>query len=245
MEATFVVRVWVSDRPGALGQVASRIGAVRGDVIGIEILERAEGQAIDELVVTLPDAELLDLLIAEVSQVDGVSVEDVRPLRHDRHDPQQAALAAAVRMVGAASADDLVKGLCDDLSVEFECDWVTFLTELANSRQATTVTCAVGDAPPIAWLAAFIEGSSHLGHGDVESGPDDIAWARLDVSGAAIAVGRRGRPLRWRERRQLAALCQIADGLLAGSGIGGEALHGPVARTFDGPKPLAVRGVSG
>src|ERR687894_623261 len=29
---TFVVRVWVPDRPGALGQVASRIGAVRGDV---------------------------------------------------------------------------------------------------------------------------------------------------------------------------------------------------------------------
>ena len=30
----FVVRVWLPDRPGALGQVASRIGAVRGDVVG-------------------------------------------------------------------------------------------------------------------------------------------------------------------------------------------------------------------
>lgn len=31
---TYVVRVWMPDRPGALGQVASRIGAVGGDVVG-------------------------------------------------------------------------------------------------------------------------------------------------------------------------------------------------------------------
>jgi len=37
---TFVVRLWLPDRPGALGQVASRIGAVHGDVVGIKILER-------------------------------------------------------------------------------------------------------------------------------------------------------------------------------------------------------------
>ena len=29
---TVVMRVWLPDRPGALGQVASRIGAVKGDV---------------------------------------------------------------------------------------------------------------------------------------------------------------------------------------------------------------------
>ena len=61
--ATFVVRVWIPDRPGALGQVASRIGAVRGDVAGIEILERGGGRAIDEIVVELPSPDLvLELL---------------------------------------------------------------------------------------------------------------------------------------------------------------------------------------
>src|SRR6478672_7764897 len=34
-----VLRVWLPDRPGALGAVATRIGAVRGDVIGIDIIE--------------------------------------------------------------------------------------------------------------------------------------------------------------------------------------------------------------
>ena len=76
--AIYVVRVWLPDRPGALGQVASRIGALRGDVIGIEILERGAGRAIDELVVSLPEVELLELLITEIAQVDGVDVEDVR-----------------------------------------------------------------------------------------------------------------------------------------------------------------------
>ena len=38
----------------------------------------AAGRAIDELVVELPQASLLDLMVNEVNQVDGVDVEDVR-----------------------------------------------------------------------------------------------------------------------------------------------------------------------
>src|SRR3989440_11676930 len=79
MTSTFVVRVWVPDRPGALGAVASRIGAVRGDLVGIDILERGGGRAIDELIVDVPDETLVPLLVAEMSEVDGVDVEDGRP----------------------------------------------------------------------------------------------------------------------------------------------------------------------
>src|SRR5207244_11582442 len=92
---TYIVRMWVPDRPGALGAVASRIGAVRGDVVGIEILERGAGRAIDELVVQLPDASLLGLLINEISEVDGVDVEDVRPASHGIGDPRLDALETA------------------------------------------------------------------------------------------------------------------------------------------------------
>ena len=83
---SYVLRVWLPDRPGALGAVASRIGAVRGDVVGIEILEIGSGQAVDELVVQLPNATLVDLLVSEVRQVDGVHVEEVRPLGPEGHD---------------------------------------------------------------------------------------------------------------------------------------------------------------
>ena len=40
--ANFVVRVWLPDRPGALGLVASRIGAIGGDIVGVDVLERSE-----------------------------------------------------------------------------------------------------------------------------------------------------------------------------------------------------------
>ena len=85
----YAVRVWLPDRPGALGQVASRIGAVRGDVVGIEILERGAGRAIDELIVALPEPGLVDLLVNEIAQVEDVDVEDVRLIR--RPDARRAA----------------------------------------------------------------------------------------------------------------------------------------------------------
>src|SRR5580693_5478006 len=97
--ATYVVRVWLPDRPGALGAVASRIGAVRGDLVGIDILERGAGRAIDELVVSIPDIGRVDLLIREVSTVDGVDVEEVRAGPDAVRDPRLDALETAAVLV--------------------------------------------------------------------------------------------------------------------------------------------------
>ena len=49
------LRIWLPDAPGILGAVAAEIGAADGNVIGLEVLERESGVAIDELVVELPD----------------------------------------------------------------------------------------------------------------------------------------------------------------------------------------------
>ena len=58
--AGYVVRIALPDRPGALGLVASRIGAVGGDIVAIHILEREDGQAVDEFVVELGGQHLID-----------------------------------------------------------------------------------------------------------------------------------------------------------------------------------------
>lgn len=73
----YVVRVHLLDRPGALGQVASRIGAVGGDIVAIDIVERLAGRAVDEFVVELAGDELVSLLRHEIHEVDGVEVEHV------------------------------------------------------------------------------------------------------------------------------------------------------------------------
>ena len=203
----FVLRVWVPDRPGALGAVASRIGAVRGDLIGIDILERGAGRAIDELVVELPDAELVPLLISEVGEVDGVDVEDVRPAPTTVVDPRLDALETAALLCEKRDVDELLVALAARASHDGEAEWAA-IVDLADGSSPTSV----GTPPPTPWLAAFVAGSqTSTLLAAAESGPSDVAWAALPQADLALVLGRRGRPFRARERRQLAAVARIAD----------------------------------
>ncbi|MEW6154740.1 MAG: hypothetical protein AB1673_12220 [Actinomycetota bacterium] len=202
---TFIVRLWLPDRPGALGAVASRIGAVRGDVVGIDILERGAGTAIDELVVQLPDASVVGLLVAEIGEVDGVDVEHVRPAP-DRLDARLDALDAAAVLVEATTTTGLVHELVARACRVFETEWAA-----AVNVDDRLLMAAEGSPPPPAWLAAFVAGSrssAPVVAGDC--GPDDAAWAQLDGTPYALVLGRKGRPFRARERRQVNALARIA-----------------------------------
>src|ERR1044072_6611530 len=80
--ACVLLRVWLPDRPGALGAVASRIGAVRGDIVGMDVHARNEGVGIDEFGAAVTEADLLPLLVREVEEVDGCSVEHVTVVSH-------------------------------------------------------------------------------------------------------------------------------------------------------------------
>ena len=203
----FVVRVWVPDRPGALGAVASRIGAVRGDVVGIDILERGGGRAIDELVVVLPDEGLVSLLVGEISQVDGVDVEDVRPVVGDLVDSRLDALETATCLVATASVGELLGELVARSRRDFEAEWAVVI-----DVEEGELVAGSGAPPPPAWLAAFVSGSrSSAAVVAGECGPDDVASAMLGVSETALVLGRPSRPFRSRERRQMAALARIAD----------------------------------
>jgi hypothetical protein len=198
----FVVRVWLPDRPGALGSVASRIGAVRGDLIGIDILERGAGRAIDELVIDLPDAELVGLLTRELSEVEGVDVEDVRPLSDVSHDPRLDALESAIAIVEARSVGQLLRLLAEQAAIDFEADW-TAVIDLDGMK----VEGSSGLIPDMAWMYAFISGS----RASVDAAVDDVAWSPMASSDLTLLLGRKGRPLRSRERRQATALARIAD----------------------------------
>ena len=58
--------------------MASRIGAVGGDIVAIDILDRSRGRAIDEFVLELSGDHLVELLRHEIHEVDGAQVEDIR-----------------------------------------------------------------------------------------------------------------------------------------------------------------------
>ena len=207
MTFTYILRVWMPDRPGALGQVASRVGAVGGDVVGIDILERGAGRAIDELVVELPDDDLVELLLTEMKQVDGVDVESITPAADALRDPRLDALETAAILVGASTRSSALDELCVHAARTVGAVWAA-VVEL----ESTIVIAHQGDAPAVPWLVAYVHGSqSSAKVADGNGGPADVIWAPLPASGLALVLGRDGTPFRARERRQAAALARIVD----------------------------------
>lgn len=193
-----VIRVWLPDRPGALGAVASRVGAVGGDVIGIEIIERGAGRAVDEITVDIPDDELVELLVGEIRQVDGVDVEDIRPLGAPHEDPAVLALGVAASVVTAASdaamADAMVQGAVDLLRA----DWAA-LVDLETSE---LVAKAGAEVPNGAWVAGYVRGTSASQSAELE----ELALAPVPSHGWVLVVSRDALPLRGRERAVLEGL---------------------------------------
>jgi len=200
-----LVRVWLPDRPGALGLVASRIGAIGGDIVGIDVLERSERVAVDEFAVVLPSDDLVALLVREIEEVDGASVEEWRAVERFP-DPRLDALESVEELCAAADAKELVRLFVDRVRDEFAADWATML------RGTQTLASSGAGAPAASVLEAVAAGTAAspvVAAG--EAGPDDLAVAPLPTHDAVLLVGREGHPFRRRERRQLLALARIAD----------------------------------
>jgi len=218
--AHVLVRVWLPDRPGALGQVASRIGAVRGDIVGVDVLECEGGVAIDEFAVNLADAELLPILVREIEEVDGASIEEVRVVGHFP-DPRLDALESATRLCQVDGVDDLHRALAAQVCKEFLAEWAALIDgvgpaeEAGPSEREARVLATAGEAPPgadlLAALAVGVAASPLVASG--AAGPEDLAAAPLPGHGATLLVSRQGYPFRLRERGQLIALARIADRL--------------------------------
>jgi len=199
-----VVRVWLPDRPGALGLVASRIGAIGADIVGVDVLERSEHVAVDELAVTLQSADLVKLLVREIEEVDGASVEQWE--RVERFPDPLDALETVEFVCAATDAGDLAMRLTQRVRAEFNADWAAVL------RDCELDAAAGDDVPDPSILHALASGTSAspaVAAGD--SGPDDLAVAPLDTRGSFLLVGRAGHPFRRRERRQLLALARVAE----------------------------------
>ena len=200
-----LVRVWLPDRPGALGLVASRIGAVDGDIVGIDVLERGDNVAVDEFAVLLRKSVAIDLLVREIEEVDGASVEEVRTIDHFP-DPRLDALESAHALCAATSTGELHKTLVDQTRGEFTADWCALL------RRATLLASSGAATPDPSVLEALAAGTAASPRGaDGTTGPDDLAVASLPDHSAALLVGREGRAFRQRERLQLVAMASIAD----------------------------------
>jgi len=204
-----IVRVWLPDRPGALGVVATAVGEVGAEICGIDILERGAGRAVDELAVEVP-ATAIPVLVERLRRLDGVDVEDVRLADGTTHDPRADALELAAMLVGAGDRTSLLDAVVTHGRRLLGGDWAALL-RLADGELAAVD----GPSPEGRWLLAFVEGSrTAAAVADGLAGPEDVVWAPLPATSLALVVGRQGAPFRARERRQASALARITDARL-------------------------------
>jgi hypothetical protein len=70
----YLLRVRLPDVPGSLGRVASAIGEAGGDIEAIEIVEKSDGYAVDDVLLETAPGTMPDSIVSACAVLDGVSV---------------------------------------------------------------------------------------------------------------------------------------------------------------------------
>jgi hypothetical protein len=227
------VRIWLPDAPGVLGAVAGEIGAVKGNVLGLEVLEREAGVAVDELVVELPDdLGSVDALSRGVRNVPGAGVEEVTELREPAgthshthahvhahvHDREESILAAAVSILQGATPEAALEALTNDLIVLFSLTWLALMDDALEQFVETH-----GDLPSVEWVVAFAEGARSGSDPANDTTGSGVFIEPVPESGLTVCGGRSS-AIRRRERHEITMLVTVAAryiGALMERGLGG------------------------
>ncbi len=181
-----LIRVRVPDRPGALGLVASRIGALKGDIVGIEVLDRQDGIALDELAVVLPSADLIPAVTREINEVDGAEAESVS-IVDALPEPRLDAVRSAISLAQTANAEAMMQALPVEVAKSVRADWCAVVTD-------TEVLASTPNCP-------------------AEPATNATALIAIEGSGASVAIGR-SHALRSSEAELVVAWCEFARSVL-------------------------------
>jgi hypothetical protein len=200
------MRIWSPDAPGVLGAVAAEIGAVEGNVVGLEVLEREAGVAIDELVVELPDEpDAVDAVCRGVCNVPGVGVEEVTELLTEAEDREVSVLAAAAGILAAATPTAVMNALAGHLIALYDLSWLA----LADDALGGLVEVH-GAVPSAQWVAAFAEGARSGADPANDTTGSGVFVEPVPETGCTVCGGRPV-PIRRRERHEIALLVTVAS----------------------------------
>jgi hypothetical protein len=214
---SFLIRVVLPDRPGALGAVASALGHAGGDILSVDIVERSAGQATDDLVVELPPDKLADSLVTAAASVPGVRVESIRPYAGVIDPFRELELLEKL----AISTDDAPSVLADGVCRLFRSGWALVLQAPTVAGGPSTVIARSSAAPEIDSLPTpwWPPAPSRALNAEEQWAPP--GWATLATELAVVPLGGEailvGRPaLRWlaSEIIRLSHLASIAATVL-------------------------------
>jgi len=217
---SYLIRVVLPDRPGALGAVATALGHAGADILSVDIVDRTDGQATDDLVVALPADRLADSLVSAAASVEGVRVESIRPYAGVIDPFRELELLEKL----AISRFDAPTVLADGFCRLFRSGWALLLQAPDTDGQASTVIARSAAAPEIGTLATpwWPPAPARSLSLDGTWAPPD--WSTLDTELAVVPLGRSamlvGRPaLRWlaSELIRMSHLASIAATVLDAS----------------------------
>jgi hypothetical protein len=208
----YLVRLDLPDLPGTLGAVATALGRAGADILAMDIVERSDGIAVDDLVVDLPGGTP-DVLITAAESVPGVRVESVRP------DPGVAAAHREWELVEALAADPrrALHTLATLLPEVMRVGW-TLVLEVDEDGRCHPIASG-GGAPATDGLTAPLHGMRRATrlYGEDDWVPGDWQQMATELAAAPVTgnlvvlVGRPGGPaLRDIEVARLAHLAGLA-----------------------------------
>ena len=114
----FSLRISLPDLPGMLGRVARAFGKGDVNILTLDVVDRNEGRAIDDVRVEAPRG-MQEALRRAAADVPGFVVEYVRPLEAFRHVLEPLELAALLEESGPAALVRLVEHLPDTLGASW------------------------------------------------------------------------------------------------------------------------------
>jgi hypothetical protein len=206
------IRIWLPDAPGVLSAVAAEIGAVHGNVVGLEVLEREAGVAIDELVIELPDEPgVIDALCRGVRNVPGAGIEEVTELgegaalRGGAPDREEDVLEAATAILAGTTPEAVVGALTDRLVSLFGLSWLALMDDVGQRFVRSH-----GDSPSVEWVGAFAAGAQSGRDPDYDTTGSGVFVEPVPGSGLTVCGGRPS-AIRRRERHEIAMLAMVAS----------------------------------
>jgi hypothetical protein len=138
-----LLRVRLPNRPGALGAVASAMGAIGADINLVEIVEKRGDVEVDEFILDLPPDQTVPSLVAACDSLDGVHVEWVRNY------PRGGGIDLDVELHRRMAADNSRAGetLVSAAPLVFRAQW-SLLLQVSGTPQVTFSSPGAPDLDP-------------------------------------------------------------------------------------------------
>ena len=174
------MRVELPDVPGSLGRVASAIGEAGGDIDAIEIVEKRDGFAVDDVLLEIPPGTMPDSIISACSTLDGVSVLWISRYAAGGNLFLDLEVVEALTEDPTSARDRLV----DLLPIAFRVDWAARITRGTEGLAVVHAT----DAAPTEFDIPVLTAPMRL------PGDETYVECAAPFGDDLIAMGRRGGP---------------------------------------------------